>query len=463
MPFDVEMPDGTIIEGVPEGTPKELIYAKWQGQKTFGENKPGPNLLGQAVGNVKSNFQALLNPETYKQAGRELSNFPPIQPHAPTEDEVKGTLDTVLSVLPTTPFSKASRMAVTTPPKATTDMEMLLAEGVKPTLGQRLGPTAKRTEEALTSIPVVGDVIKGAQTKSIESFNKAAIDRSLTPIGDAVPKNVTGYRAIDYAHSKLSNAYDDLLPKVSGKLDSKLSTDISTTVSDYAKNLPAEQAKQLDSIVKENLLKKFDQAGNATGPEIKDAMSRLGKLARRFGKSENPDHMLMSEALNDIRTSVSGMLQKENPIYAGDLKNIDLGYANLLRVEKAAGSVGAKNGVFTPSQLANAVKSSDQSLRGSSYARGKALMQDLSSAGQNVLGQTLPDSGTAMRSLAPYLLAGGAGFAGQQGMISPETAAALAMTAAAFTPAGQATLRGVGRGIRSPMVGRLALGTAANR
>jgi type II secretory pathway predicted ATPase ExeA len=29
MPFDVEMPDGTIIEGVPDGTPKDVIRQKW--------------------------------------------------------------------------------------------------------------------------------------------------------------------------------------------------------------------------------------------------------------------------------------------------------------------------------------------------------------------------------------------------------------------------------------------------
>jgi hypothetical protein len=29
MPFDVEMPDGTVIEGVPDGTPKDVIRQKW--------------------------------------------------------------------------------------------------------------------------------------------------------------------------------------------------------------------------------------------------------------------------------------------------------------------------------------------------------------------------------------------------------------------------------------------------
>jgi hypothetical protein len=30
MPFDVQMPDGTVIQGVPDGTTKEQVHAKWQ-------------------------------------------------------------------------------------------------------------------------------------------------------------------------------------------------------------------------------------------------------------------------------------------------------------------------------------------------------------------------------------------------------------------------------------------------
>jgi hypothetical protein len=40
MPFNVEMPDGTIIEDIPEGTPKEQIYAKWKSQSGQQPNQP---------------------------------------------------------------------------------------------------------------------------------------------------------------------------------------------------------------------------------------------------------------------------------------------------------------------------------------------------------------------------------------------------------------------------------------
>ena len=66
----------------------------------------------------------------------------------------------------------------------------------------------------------------------------------------------------------------------------------------------------------------------------------------------------------------------------------------------AASSVAAKDGVFTPAQLHAAVKAKDKSMDKGAFARGNALMQDLSSAGKNVLPSNIPDSGTAGRLLA---------------------------------------------------------------
>lgn len=418
--------------------------------------------IDTGVQNVKNTINTLTDPETYKQIGHDLTNWPTPTPE--NRQQIRdAAFEVALSANPITPLSAATRAAVLKAPQAVTDMQKLVSEGVRPTIGQSLGSTAKRTEEALTSVPIAGDMIKGAQVRAMEDFNKAAINRTISPIGESVPKNIpAGYRAVDYAHSKLSNYYDDLLPKLKGSLDSDLSQSITSVVTDYSKSLPAAQAKQLGNIIEENVLKKFDAQGNITGPELKDALSRVGKLVRRFGKSENPDHQLMSEALSEVRQSVNGMLQKANPQYANDLKNVDLGYANLIRVEKAASSVGAKNGVFTPNLLASAVKSADQSLRSSSYARGSALMQDLSQAGQNILGQSLPDSGTALR-IAPLLIAGGAGYAGHEGYISPETAAAIMGISAAYTPWGQATLRGAMSGIRNPTLGRSLLAYTAQK
>jgi hypothetical protein len=69
-----------------------------------------------------------------------------------------------------------------------------------------------------------------------------------------------------------------------------------------------------------------------------------------------------------------------------------------------------EEGIFTPAQLEAAVRQSDVSKRKAAFARGGAPMQDLSSRATSILGQKVPDSGTATRGMTGALLTGGAGY-----------------------------------------------------
>lgn len=456
--MDVRMPDGTLIKNVPEGVTQEDLLEQYESFNTAPDEKATPSDTGlvdafssdkgfvdSVVHNAKTIGNAIVDPQTYKQAFNELTNFP--KADVTKIGESTEGLDIALSVNPVTKLSKASSLAITGQQSPVDDVAKLIAEGVTPSIGQKIGGAVKRTEESLTSVPLLGDLIKGSQAKGIESFNAAAINRALNPIGKKLPKNIeAGHRAVDYAHSAISKAYDDILPNIKGSLDDQLSGEIRASVDEIAGQLTEQQAKQLNAIVNRNVIGKFDKSGKISGDQLKDSLSRIGKLVRQYGRSENPDHQLMSEGLESVKESLTSALQRQNPQYAEKLKNIDFGYANLIRVEKAASS--AKNGVFTPAQLANAVKASDSSLRKSTVARGKSLMQDLATSGQNVLSQSVPDSGTALR-LAPYLIAGGASYAGNEGFISPGTAAAIVALSAAYTRPGQAVMRGVGKTLRN--------------
>jgi hypothetical protein len=68
--------------------------------------------------------------------------------------------------------------------------------------------------------------------------------------------------------------------------------------------------------------------------------------------------------------------------------------------------------MITPSQLAAAVKAADESAGKGNTATGKALMQDLSDAGVQVLPAKISDSGTAGRSALVNMLLGAGGAAG---------------------------------------------------
>jgi hypothetical protein len=143
------------------------------------------------------------------------------------------------------------------------------------------------------------------------------------------------------------------------------------------------------------------------------------------------------------------VLARSNPDHAEQLRNINQAFANLVRVEGAAGSAGAKGGVFSANQLASAVKRFDSSARKKATATGKALLQDVSDPATQVLPPSVPDSGTPFRTLGAYLLGGGLGHA------SPWAAPALAPFAL-YTKGGQAAFQKVMLAPRTPAEKALA-------
>ena len=68
------------------------------------------------------------------------------------------------------------------------------------------------------------------------------------------------------------------------------------------------------------------------------------------------------------------MVQRANPTEAKSLAALNSAYSKFLRVENAAGRIGAKEGVFSPEQLTGAVRQMDPSLRHRAFARGNAPM-----------------------------------------------------------------------------------------
>jgi len=166
------------------------------------------------------------------------------------------------------------------------------------------------------------------------------------------------------------------------------------------------------------------------------------------------------------------LVTRTNPKFSKELKAIDTGYANFKRVEKAAGLVGAVEGVFSPAQLQSAVRASDKSKDKGRFATGSALMQDLSETGKTVLGNKLPDSGTPYRGMLPLFLGGGAGAAGYPtiaaGLLTgpilySEPGQRLAATLLTQRPAGSNALANQLRGNERAKLAALMAAQAGNR
>jgi hypothetical protein len=318
----------------------------------------------------------------------------------------------------------------------------LMAEGVTPTPGQLLGGGFKRTEEALTNVPLLGQSIRNAQTRGIEDLNRAAINRSLKPVGEALPKGVTGREAIEFAQDALGKKYDALLPKLNTEIDGQFITELQSLRNMMGDgSIDPVMAQRFEAILQGQLLQKLPKDGPAvfTGQTMKGIESDLGRMASQFRTSPDPDQRMLGDAILEVQSILRGNVERANPQFAPELKAINEGYANFKRVQKAAAGVGAEDGVFTAAQLQSAVKALDKSKDKGKFAKGQALMQDLSDPAKAVLAPKVPDSGTPFR-LASMGAAGGVAGGALGGLLSPGAVLGAAAAPVMYSRAGQNAL-----------------------
>lgn len=304
-------------------------------------------------------------------------------------------------------------------------VQHLAKEGVPMTLGQMTGGMTKRAEDALTSVPFVGDVIRSGQRRSVEGTYKAAMNRALKPVGATLPDDVPlGREAFDYADGVLSDKYNALLPTLKIQADPTYAAGMKN-LRGLAKGMPADHVRMFEQTLKQEVAGRFaPKTGQMSGEGMKEAEEALGREIRAIRKSPSsgPWDRKLADAYQEAQRQLRDLVARNNPGKAAELKAINTGWANLKRVEDASTSAGAVDGLFTPAQLVAAVKRNTPKRQ---FAKGQGLMQDLADSAKSVLPSSVPDSGTPMRAMMGLLA--GAGAAGPVGL--PFLAKPLAVSA----------------------------------
>lgn len=331
-------------------------------------------------------------------------------------------------------------------PNTSPAVKAMTDRGVTPTPGQALGETAKRIEEKMTSVPVLGDAIKGAQRRTIHEFNTAVYDDILRPIGATAPKGV-GREAVAEVGDTIGKGYDELLPMVGFRVDRQLADEVNNLRTLVAE-LPEREARAFERFISDRLPKALGPNGTADGQTFKEIESAIAKEAASFSKSADAYQKKLGDAFGELLTSMRDGLARSNAgttvtvggksIDAGQrLKDLNMAWAKLVRLERAAASTGAAEGIFTPAQLSAAVKGADGSARRRAFARGQALMQDISDPAKEVIGNTYPDSGTAGRLTQALLAGGGGGLAVTHPLTAAGVAAGSMLPVLPYTGVGQ--------------------------
>lgn len=332
-------------------------------------------------------------------------------------------------------------------PKFRSAAQLLLDEGVSLTPGQLAGRAAKAAEDKATSVPILGDAIASAQRKSIDTFNRAALNRTLEPIAEKMPAHLTaGREAVAYAGDRISAVYDRVLPTVQLRADEQLAADL-RGLGDLAAYMPPAQREQLAGIVNNRVLGRFT-AGGMDGVTLQGLRSELRNFVRRYSSSSDAAQRDLADAIATVDLHLGQAVERQNPAQSGALRAADSAWARLVRVEGAAGRRSIAEGRFTPGDLLASIKQADKTARRRAFGRGDALMQDLADAAQNVIGNRYPDSGTAGRAL----FAGG--LATMMG--HPEAVLGLGAGAAPYTSPGINLLRRYAAATPGPLRNALA-------
>ena len=317
-------------------------------------------------------------------------------------------------------------------PKASTnaDLSKLKTEGVTPTIGQTLGGRWNALEEKAQSIPILGDFIANARGNSLQQFNNAAINRASGKVGAKVEGS--GQEAVAQAGDALSGAYEASKKAIGHFQIDKQGAQELGNLQQLAQSLqPAERKAFNDAWSK--LKSEVSQNGSVTADSFGRLDSFLSKEVGRFGKSSDAYQQQAADAFKELQRILNENALRANPDAAKLKAAADAGWANLVRVEGAAKAAKNTNGVFTPGQLNTAIQQADRSVRGRAVARGQALMQDLSNAGQNVIGNKVPNSFTTDRAL---LAGGGLGA----GLLNPAIPLGLAGGGLLYTQPAQRIL-----------------------
>lgn len=290
--------------------------------------------------------------------------------------------------------------------------QYLKDQGIDLTIGQQMGGTAKRLEDAAMSIPGPGDMIIARQQDSIRGLNEAAFrEVGVTGYGDDAMEALGRNRQQAYTDSVAGRQYDLNDPQAIQDLQAALAA---------RDSLAPDYASKFDIAVQNRIAgTPIGQTGKMTGEEYQQSMRGLNDYKNVQGASgfEND----YRDAIGGVQSALRGVVERQTPEVIPALQQADQLYRSekilqdaLNRNRKDASGIGTD--LFRPSDLTEAV------FQNSKKYGGKAPFFELGRAAQNVIPSKLPDSGTARRALTAGIGTGGLAGLGAANSASGENA-----------------------------------------
>lgn len=301
------------------------------------------------------------------------------------------------------------------------------------TIGQQLGGFAKSAEDAMTSLPGVGDLVNARRLEGLRAFNQQALNEAGQPVGARVSK--IGEEGASGLMDQIGNSYDQATAGVRVPLDPQFAVDLNNVAMAYRK-LPPDYAARFGAAM-DNRVGPIAQAGEMTGDSYQQAVRGIKGYRASADKAAPGFEQDYRDALTLAQDALTNQMQRGGGASVTEgLSRSDQAYRMAKTINEAikAARNGSRSGevqTFTPSQLVDAGTKSQ-----TKYG-GKRPFAALADAGQRVLPSSLPDSGTAKRLMQAGIGAGGVGAA--YGLGDAETAAKTAAVLGALGLGGTKT------------------------
>lgn len=265
--------------------------------------------------------------------------------------------------------------------------------GVKLTPGQAAGGQFNDIESFAASVPLVGSYISDARERALFSFNKGVINKALAKVGEKLPEDVIGRDAVQAVNAVVDSKYDDVLSKMSFKLDFPTYTGILKAAKVPTSSVDRVRVNdELQAIV----FSRLPEGEPIPGETYKQIESQLRQRADQLNRGTISDQDV-SAALKEASKSLKEGLRKQNPKYTSELRRIDSAYGDIAVMKTAAANTGAENGVFTPRQYKTAVRQSDRTKNKNLFAAGTARGQDVAESAVATMESRQTDSNLAGR------------------------------------------------------------------
>lgn len=342
----------------------------------------------------------------------------------------------------------------------TPEAQRLLDAGVDLTPGQ-LNPKGviNQLEESWESVPLVGQVIKGARDNAKEGYRRAVVQEGAAP-GTTIAQGDQA-SMLDEAYQSFQPLYDQakgfpVAPQiVNAGSNTPLTAAISSAVAARGVRATAADREAVQGFLDDQLTRRV-----ATSDDLLEMRSAVRAEAR---DAASQGDRAQAQLLRNADDAITQALESQLPADAlRALRTADAKYGQYKTLEKAV--AGAKDRQLSPTDVSNAVASSGRGVGQGGYARGGGgNLRELASAGKAVFDTKSPPTGARLAAIGvpaaaaatnPVALGAGATVLGA---IGTRTGRRLAQGATAPQQVARRALQPAQRLIADPYQEQLAL------